>query len=76
MTVSAGNTPRPSGTMDAPRHTISGVGIFSIDRSRKRIVPRLGLSRPMIVRKVVVLPAPLEPINVTNSPASTVKSTS
>ena len=37
----------------------------------KLTVPRRAFTRPRIVRSVVVLPAPLAPISVTISPAST-----
>jgi hypothetical protein len=37
----------------------------------REIVPELGLTRPEIVLSVVVLPAPLLPINATISPIST-----
>ena len=39
----------------------------------KVIDPAAGRSSPEIVRRVVVLPAPLVPIRVTTSPSSTVK---
>ena len=37
----------------------------------KVIEPAAGRSRPEMVRRVVVLPAPLVPIRVTTSPSST-----
>lgn len=37
----------------------------------KRTSPCRGFTRPLMVRRVVVLPAPLEPIRVTISPSST-----
>src|SRR5690606_4601030 len=39
-----------------------------------RIVPLVGVSKPAIMRKVVVLPQPLGPRNETNSPRSTARS--
>ena len=39
------------------------------------IFPALAGVRPEIERRVVVLPAPLEPISVTTSPASTASET-
>jgi hypothetical protein len=43
-----------------------------ISLPRKRIDPVRGELRPEIERRVVDLPAPLEPISVTTSPSSTV----
>ena len=41
---------------------------LSIDLPRMRISPSRGRSSPLIVRSVVVLPAPLAPISATISP--------
>ncbi len=37
----------------------------------KRMLPARGATMPLIVRSVVVLPAPFEPISVTISPSCT-----
>src|SRR4029079_3287718 len=47
----------------------------SSDCPSKRMCPPLRGSRPMSVRTSVVLPMPLRPISVTNSPSSTVMET-
>ena len=41
-----------------------------------RIAPAVGISKPAIIRSVVVLPQPLGPRNETNSPCSTARSKS
>src|SRR5438105_3341370 len=42
----------------------------------QRITPRSGLTKPAIASRVVVLPQPLGPSRVTNSPSATLKLTS
>jgi hypothetical protein len=53
--------------------TMSCAGIRSIRSPWNRISPLTGRSSPEMVRSVVVLPAPLVPINVTTWPCSTLK---
>src|SRR5262249_54721423 len=55
-----------------PRRTMRSVGRPSMRCPSSVICPARGTSSPMMVRSVVVLPAPLLPINVTTSPRSTV----
>ena len=55
-----------------PRPTISCAGTRVISSPANTIFPALAGVRPEIERRVVVFPAPLEPISVTTSPASTV----
>src|SRR5664279_350677 len=67
--------PRSSGTKPMPRFAIRSERHVPIALPSKVTLPlRLG-SIPMIVRKVVVFPAPLRPTSVTISPAATSKST-
>ena len=47
------------------------VGTRSIRRPAKLTVPRSARTVPSTVRRVVVLPAPFEPIRVTISPRAT-----
>src|SRR5713101_7680347 len=56
-----------------PRRTMRSVARPSMRCPSKVICPARGTSSPMIVRSVVVLPAPLLPVSVTTSPRSTVK---
>ena len=55
-----------------PSRRSRAAGGWSIRSPRSRISPWRGLSRPEIVRRVVDLPAPFEPMRVTISPSSTV----
>ena len=66
-----GNRRRPSGDWEIPRPTICDGGVRVISLPSNLIVPELGCMRPEMVRSVVVLPAPLEPIRATISPFST-----
>ena len=66
-----GNSSRPSGTMEMPSRTISSAPIWWIAFPLYSMAPRLGFNRPVIVRRMVDLPAPLEPTMVTISPART-----
>ena len=64
-----GKMRRPSGDWLMPRPTIVVARRTpSIARPWKVTVPFLGRSSPEIVRSVVDLPAPLEPMSVTISP--------
>ena len=67
---------RPSGEWQIPMLTISCPGTPSIRLPLNVISPDLGLINPEIVRNVVDLPAPFEPIKVTISPSLTVTYTS
>ena len=58
-----------------PRMTISCAGTRVMSSPANMTVPALAGVRPEIERRVVVLPAPLEPISVTTSPSSTVSET-
>src|SRR5579884_1511246 len=55
----------PIGRLLAARCVISSLS--------SRIVPSLGVSKPAIMRRMVVLPQPLGPSSVRNSPCSTVR---
>ncbi len=63
---------RPSGEWASPMATILWAPTPSSGRPSKLIFPVAGLSSPERVRRVVVFPAPLVPMRVTTSPASTV----
>ena len=52
---------------------ISWAGVPSIRFPWNQISPASGLISPEMVRRVVVLPAPLVPTRVTTWPSSTVK---
>jgi hypothetical protein len=52
---------------------MSWAGTSWISRPSRRTVPVRGLIVPLIVRSVVDLPAPFEPMRVTISPLSTVR---
>ena len=56
--------------MAMPRATILAGGSWSIRSPSNQTSPWLGLFSPVIARKVVVLPAPLEPISATTWPCS------
>ena len=71
-----GNTWRPSGEWLIPARTISSGARRVTSRPSKRMLPDDGRISPLIVRSVVVLPAPFAPISVTISPSSTVSDTS
>ena len=68
-------TRRPSGDWQTPSSTISCAGRPSIRLPRSVIVPCRGRSWPEIVRSVVDLPAPFDPMRVTISPSSTLSVT-
>ena len=72
-TVSRGKIRRPSGECASPRVSTSCAGVESIRLPSNQISPDSGLSSPEMVRRVVVLPAPLVPTSVTTWPCSTVK---
>jgi hypothetical protein len=65
----------PSGDSEIPCRTTSCGGTPEISSPANRIVPCLGGVRPEIDRRVVDLPAPLDPSIVTISPSSTVSDT-
>ena len=56
---------------DAKRHDPIGRSTRDV-RASNVIVPADGRRRPETVRRVVVLPAPFEPISATSSPWATV----
>ena len=62
---------RPSGDCEMPSRTMSCAAVSPISFPSNRIEPSRGGLRPEIERRVVDLPAPLEPISVTTSPSST-----
>jgi hypothetical protein len=66
------NTWRPSGESEMPLCTISCGGTSPISVPSNLIDPSRGGVSPEIDRRVVDLPAPLEPMSVTTSPSSTV----
>ena len=75
-TVICGQSCRASGTITSPRSTSLKAGRPVTSSPWKRMVPRRGLRRPAMVRRVVVFPAPFAPTRVTISPGSTSKETS
>ncbi len=54
---------------------MSGVASLVMSRPAKRISPEAARHNPMMVRKVVVLPAPLRPSSMVRPPSGTSKST-
>src|SRR5258706_2798511 len=62
---------RPSGQCEMPRATIRSVDARWMSAPSNVIAPGEGRSSPEIVRSVVVLPAPFEPIRATSSPSAT-----
>ena len=74
-TVMFSSSIRPSGTWISPDCVMSCGSVPLSSWPSKRIVPRVGLSSPEIVRRVVDFPAPLAPIRVTIWPASTLRET-
>ncbi len=66
---------RPSGDWEMPMLTISWAGVSPISLPSNLIEPSRGGVSPDTERRVVDLPAPLEPIIVTISPSSTVSET-
>ena len=75
-TVSAPKIARSSGTSCMPSRAISWGGRPWIGLPSSRMVPLPGDSTPMMLRSVVVLPAPLRPSNATHSCSSTRRETS
>ena len=71
MTVMPGKMLRPSGAWLMPSCTSWWAGTPARSRSWKRMRPLVRGRRPEMVFRVVVLPAPLPPMRVTISPAST-----
>ena len=68
--------PRPSGTCETPRRTISSAARLPIGSPRKAIVPDAARAMPLMARSSVDLPAPLAPRMATKPPASTLIETS
>src|SRR5690349_965077 len=62
---------RPSGQCETPIDTIRSAAAVVMSVPSKVIVPWVGRSRPEIVRSVVLLPAPLEPMRATSWRRST-----
>ena len=73
MTVMRAKTRRPSGLWQTPSSTTWCGCMPSMRWPRNVIVPARGLSSPEMVRRVVDLPAPFEPMRVTISPSSIVR---
>ena len=71
MTLRVRKTRRPSGTRARPRVTMRSAGIRVRSWPANSMAPFRGGSSPEMVRRVVVLPAPLPPIKVTTSPGRT-----
>ena len=74
-TVIRANSRLPSGLCATPRRRISWAGIRCIGSPSSSTSPDTGRKSPEIVRRVVVLPAPLLPIRLTIWPCSTVNVT-
>src|SRR3984893_2279266 len=74
-TVRSGKMPLSSGEKASPRRAISWVRRPWMSSSRSRIRPARGRRYPMIVRRVVDLPAPLRPTRHTTSPSFTSRDT-
>src|SRR6516225_8699338 len=70
-TVRLGKMPRPCGTRPMPRRGISCGSQFAKSKPSSSTLPALLRTRPMIARKVVVLPTPFLPSNAAHSPAFT-----
>jgi len=75
-TVIFGKTSRPSGESVSPLLTSLFVTRPCISSPFRSILPERGCKSPMIVRKSVLLPAPLLPISATISPLAISRSTS
>src|SRR3954466_8909007 len=58
-----------------PMRTIASESAPWIGAPRKLMLPALGTSKPETMRRTVVLPAPLAPINATSSPSRTSRDT-
>ena len=58
-----------------PARAMSGVAQAPISVPANVTWPRLGFHSPMMVRSVVVLPAPLRPSSTVMAPSGTLKST-
>ena len=74
-TVICANTRRPSGHCARPSWTILLGAIVLIGVPINSIVPVFARSRPEIVFRTVLLPAPFAPISVTISPSLTSRET-
>jgi len=75
-TVRSGKISRCSGTRPMPRRYTSFGAAFVISSPRYRTCPESTASWPMMVRSVVVFPAPFRPTMETTSPSSTSRETS
>src|SRR5690348_15964142 len=58
-----------------PARAISGVESLVMSRPSNTMLPALAFHRPMMVRRVVVLPAPLRPSRTARPPRGTTRST-
>ena len=70
-----GNTPRPSGAWMRPSVTRLCALTPVMSRPSNHTEPDVSRRSPEIARIMVVLPAPLEPSSVTNSPSCTTSDT-
>src|SRR5712691_10830830 len=70
-TVSSPNTSLSSGAKPTPMRAIRYGLKPTMSLRSNSIEPAAGLRKPMMVRKLVVLPAPLRPTRQTSSPALT-----
>ena len=64
---------RPSGAWEIPSLTTVLAGVRLMSRPSKTIRPEVALTRPEMVRSVVVFPAPFDPMRATISPLSTLR---
>ena len=75
ITVIPGKSLLPSGTWPIPSLTMSWVSNFSILVPSKTISPETARSRPEMVLRMVLFPAPFAPMSVTIFPSSMSKET-
>ena len=71
LTLISGKTRRPSGTMTMPILTMASGAAPSIRFPAKCTVPLRSRRRPVMARRIELLPAPLAPISATVSPSPT-----
>jgi hypothetical protein len=67
-TVNSSMIPRPSGTWATPRRATFSTAWPSSSSPSKRTEPERDLTRPLMVRSSVVLPAPLAPSTAVMAP--------